>query len=73
MVSLDGIVEMLETNAYTIWVYFSTCASAYMWCSCVNGGGKGFKSIFKNLQKITAWALIMCSSCNIFQLLAIYW
>jgi hypothetical protein len=73
MVSLDGIVKMFKTNAHTIWVYSFTCVSAYTWCSCATGGGEGFKSIFNFFWEVRAWALIMCSSYNVSQLLAMYW
>jgi hypothetical protein len=65
MDSLDGTIEVFIANAHIAWMYFPTCVSAHARHSCANGGGKGSEAIFKYLQKIKTWALIMCFSYKI--------
>jgi hypothetical protein len=52
MVSLDGIAKVFKTNAHIIWMYSSTCARDYAWCSCVDEGGERFESISKIFEKL---------------------
>ncbi len=51
MVSSDGTIEMFGTNACIVWMYSLTCASAHVWHSWANGGGKLSKTISKDLRK----------------------
>ncbi len=56
---------MFKANAHNTQAYFPTCANACAQHSHVDGGGERSKAIFKNLQKIEAWAQIVCSSNNV--------
>ncbi len=69
MISSNGTVEMLGTNACVVQMYFPTCENAHAQHSHANGGGEGSKAIFKNLQEVRTQSLIMCSSCNVFNCL----
>jgi hypothetical protein len=73
MISLSGTTIMFRTNARNVLTYYSTCANAYVWHHHANGGGEGSKAISKNLWEVRTWVLIMFSSCNVSQLLIVYW
>jgi hypothetical protein len=52
VISSNGIVEMLGTNACNVQMYFPTCENAHAQQTHVDGAGEGFETIFKNLQEI---------------------
>ncbi len=66
MVLVDGVIGMLGPNAYTVQVYTSTWASVCVWHNHGYGGGIGFGAIFEDLWEANAYALMICSSCNVF-------
>jgi hypothetical protein len=69
----SNIVKVFRLNACIVQAYSPTCANAHVWHICAHGGGKGFVNIFENLHETIAKALIMCSYCEMPQLLAMYW
>jgi hypothetical protein len=51
LVPFDGTIKVFGTNACIVRVYSLTCASAHVWHSWANGGGKLSKTISTNLRK----------------------
>jgi hypothetical protein len=72
MVLADGAERMLKVNAHIVRAYSPTWTSAHAWQNRVNGGGVRSSAIFKDLWEVNTYALIVCSSCNVSQSLAMY-
>jgi hypothetical protein len=65
MVLADGSVRVLTSNACTTQTYSPTWANARAQHNCVDG--IGFGAIFEDFWEANAYALIVCSSCNVSQ------
>jgi hypothetical protein len=72
MVLVDATAWVLKANVCTTWVYFPTWTSSRAQNNHANGGGVGSSAISENLWEANACALIVCSSYNVSQSLAMY-
>jgi len=55
-----------KANAHIAQTYSLIWTSACVWHNHVDGGGVGFGALSKDLWEANAYALIVCSSCNVF-------
>jgi hypothetical protein len=72
MISIYGVVGVLGVSARIVQTYSPTWASAHVWRNRVDGRGVGFGAIFEDIREANTCALIVCSSCNVSQFLAMY-
>jgi len=65
MVLTDGVTRVLGANAHTTQTYSPTSPSVHAWCNCVDGSGVGIGAMSRDIWELNAYALIMCSFCNV--------